>query len=167
MISELKFKRKRDFGRLMGECLAETFEAFYKGKEHPEAIVPVPLHPARFRQRGYNQALELAIPVARKVKLPLERRVTRVRHTEAQTSLPFDKRAKNLTNAFHCHPSLSYKHVAVLDDVVTTTETVEQLTKALIQRGVKWVDVWCCARTPHPTSPHKTSKKFERVDLQL
>ncbi|MBI4357599.1 MAG: ComF family protein [Gammaproteobacteria bacterium] len=154
LISELKFNHKRMVGRLMGELLAEAFTEFYSKDSLPQGIVPVPLHPARLRQRGYNQAEELAVAIARKVGRPLELKgCMRVRHTESQASLPFAKRTQNVANAFRCRAPFVYTHVAVVDDVVTTAGTVEQVARALSQQGVQCVDVWCCARTPLIPNP--------------
>lgn len=147
MVMGLKFSRKLVYARLMGELLANRFVEYYQG-QLPEAIIPIPLHPKRLRSRGYNQALELAKPIAKLSSLPLEtKRVQRALYTEEQAKLPLERRLRNVAEAFACRQILPFKHVAVVDDVVTTTATVEQFSQLLLKNGVKRVDVWCSART--------------------
>ncbi len=147
-VSAMKFNQKWYFARLFGELLGEHLA----GLEHtlPEAVVPVPLHPLRLRQRGYNQSLEIARHVARVLKLPLLEDVcTRPRATVAQTGLSAKARRINLRDAFQVHKPVDYDHLAVLDDVVTTGSTGNALAKELKRSGVKQVDVWCVARASH------------------
>jgi ComF family protein len=144
LIPALKFGGKLAHARLLGELLAEELAA--SGARRPELILPVPLHARRLRERGYNQALELARPVARALGLPLETRAcTRLRATAAQSGLDLKARRANLRGAFAV-PALGVKHVAVLDDVVTSGSTVAELARALARAGVERVDVWAVAR---------------------
>lgn len=113
----------------------------------PHYLLPVPLHPERLRERGYNQALELARPLSRILGIPIAHRLcTRRRATLAQTSLDGGERRRNLRGAFL--PSLGEmpRHVAIIDDVVTTGTTVEELARTLRLAGVEVVEVWACAR---------------------
>jgi ComF family protein len=116
----------------------------------PEAIVPVPLHRSRLRRRGYNQALELAKPLAQHFRIPLLRDVLqRTRATDAQTELNAVQRRRNVRGAFiarfHGAPPA---HVAVLDDVFTTGATLAECARVLKKAGVARVDVWALARAP-------------------
>lgn len=114
----------------------------------PEAILPTPLHKQRLRQRGYNQALELARPLAKKFKLPLlKNAVKRCKNTQAQTELSRKKRLANLRGAFQVATPLAYSHIAIIDDVMTTGATVRELAQVLKRAGVQQVDVWVFART--------------------
>lgn len=120
----------------------------------PQIIIPIPLHPRRLRQRGFNQALEIAKPIAKKFHVPLDTaHCQRVRYTEAQTQIPAEHRGSNVKNAFvvdkkfFCGENSNISHVAIMDDVVTTGHTVNELSRALRKAGVKTIDVWCCART--------------------
>lgn len=113
----------------------------------PDLLLPVPLHSSRLRQRGYNQALELARPVAKHLNLPLDvSSCTRNRTTSDQIGLSAKKRALNLKDAFSVNTRFHDKRVAIIDDVMTTGSTVNELTQQLIRAGVSHVDVWVCAR---------------------
>jgi ComF family protein len=117
----------------------------------PELIVPVPLHPRRLRSRGYNQALELARPLGRRLGVPVASDVLgRARMTRAQTELDAAARARNVSAAFAVRRVPPQKHVAVVDDVMTTGATLAECARALLAAGVERVDVWALARTPLP-----------------
>jgi len=108
-----------------------------------DLIVPMPLHPKRLAERGFNQALEIARHLGR----PIEPRgVLRVKHTLPQTDLPYEERAKNVRGAFLCKPDLSGASVAVLDDVMTTGATLNELARALKRAGATRVENLVIAR---------------------
>ncbi|HPY39359.1 MAG TPA: ComF family protein [Thiolinea sp.] len=116
--------------------------------ELPEAILPVPLHPKRLRQRGFNQSVELVRPLAKQMGLPLLlTHIIRRRHTDEQKKLAATERQHNLEQAFQLVRPIHYKHVAIFDDVVTTGATCAQLEALLIDHGVEKVQIWCCAQT--------------------
>lgn len=120
--------------------------------ELPQLLLTVPLHRSRLRQRGYNQALELARPLARSLGVPLRHDVLqRVRQTEAQTELDALSRRRNVRGAFALHAGAELPaHVAILDDVMTTGATVAECARVLKRAGVRRVDVWALARAPSP-----------------
>lgn len=132
----------RLLGRLMACELADA--------ERPQALVPVPLHRDRLRRRGYDQALELARPLARALALPLrDDLLRRTRATAPQSRLASPQRRRNLRGAFVVSTSGALPmHVALVDDVMTTGATVEAAATALRRAGVVRVDVWVCARVP-------------------
>ena len=145
LIHQLKFNEKLVCARLLGGMLTEAI------KQHesalPDCILPVPLYRTRLRQRGFNQSIELARPVARAFRLPLEiQSVIRRRDTHSQTGLNKKQRRHNIRGAFKTVRSLDYDHVAILDDVVTTTSTVNELASLIKRAGVRRVDVWSIAR---------------------
>lgn len=114
----------------------------------PELIVPVPLAPSRLAERGFNQAVELARPLARHWQVPLETRgVTRAIDTLPQASLPWKERAKNIRHAFSCGIDLSGKSVLVVDDVMTTGATLDELAGTLKACGAARVENLVLART--------------------
>ena len=116
--------------------------------EPPERIIPVPLHAQRISQRGFNQAAELARYLSRALAIPIAiNAVTRVRQTSPQTGLPENSRRKNVRGAFHARADVYGRHVAIVDDVVTTGSTVSELALTLKRSGAKRVDVWALART--------------------
>jgi ComF family protein len=145
LIHQLKFNEKLANSRLLGNMLADAIEK--KAVELPDVILPVPLYKKRLRQRGYNQSTELARPVANRLDLPLDlQSVIRVRDTQSQTGLDKKQRRKNMRAAFEVIEPLHVKHVAIIDDVVTTTSTVNELARILKRAGVMRVDVWSIAR---------------------
>lgn len=147
-IMGLKFNRRLVYARLLGELLTNKLQKHYQQQPLPECIIPVSLHATRLRERGFNQALEIARPIAKKLDLPIDfKTCRRIRATVAQTALPANKRRHNVRNAFALTNTLRAKHVALLDDVVTTGHTITELSALLRKTGVEQIDVWCCART--------------------
>ena len=138
LVQALKYR-----GRL---ALAGFFARSLASRTMPEVdlIVPMPLHPRRLAERGFNQALEIARHLGR----PIEPRgVLRVKHTLPQTDLPYEERAKNVRGAFLCKLDLSGASVAVLDDVMTTGATLNELARALKRAGAARVENLVIART--------------------
>ena len=127
-------------------ALAGFFARSLAARTMPEVdlIVPMPLHPKRLAERGFNQALEIARHLGRPIA---PRGVLRVKHTPPQTDLPYEKRAKNVRGAFLCKLDLSGASVAVLDDVMTTGATLNELARALKRAGATRVDNLVIART--------------------
>lgn len=134
-----------------GRILADALLSGCGGAERPDALIPVPLHPRRLRQRGYNQALELARPLVRTLKLPvLADALRRVRETAAQSELGALARRRNVRGAFDVAARALPAHVAVIDDVMTTGATLAECARTLKRAGVERVDVWVVARAPTP-----------------
>jgi len=114
----------------------------------PECIVPVPLHPERMRGRGYNQALEIARAASRKLGIAMDARCCiRTAAFRPQEGLDKAERRRNVRGAFAVRRALKARHVAVLDDVVTTGSTATEISRTLLDAGVKRVDLWAVART--------------------
>lgn len=148
LIIGLKFQQRLIYAYILGTLLAEKISSQYRNEKLPDIIVPVPLHKKRLYERGFNQAIELARPISKKLNIPIEfKRCKRVVNTAAQSSLPANQRSNNVKNAFVVHEQLTYKHIALLDDVMTTGHTLIETSRALYSVGVKRIDVWCCART--------------------
>lgn len=120
--------------------------------EPPQLLLAVPLHLGRLRERGYNQALELARPLARRLDVPLRHDVLqRIRLTDAQTELDAVGRRRNVRGAFALRAGIALPaHVAILDDVMTTGATLAECAHVLRHAGVSRVDVWALARAPSP-----------------
>jgi ComF family protein len=128
----------RELARLAAESRAELT---------PGVIVPLPLHPARLRERGFNQALELARPLAATLDLPLDARTcTRIRHTPAQAGLPWKERAKNIRGAFHCATDISGQRIILVDDVMTTGASLNECARTLKRHGAREVILLTLAR---------------------
>lgn len=147
LLQGLKYQRRLSGVPVLSGLLLEHLRA--RIQQWPELIVPMPLHRARLRRRGFNQALELARPLARKLGIPLANGICeRVRDTPQQSELPASRRAANVRNAFRMRGELTAKHVAIVDDVVTTGATVNELARLLKRNGAESVQVWAVARTP-------------------
>jgi ComF family protein len=145
LIQNLKYHRQLSLARVLGNLLAKHLDANMTIR--PDILVPVPLHPARLRERGYNQSLELARIVARRFDLPLTTHaVKRVRATPPQTTLTSSERRRNVRNAFHTVSNFSGKRVAIIDDVMTSGHTANALAKCLRRAGAINVMVWVVAR---------------------
>jgi ComF family protein len=148
LIQRMKFSQRLGYARLLGDLMMESLRG--EG-DIPEAIIPVPLHKARLRQRGYNQAVELARPVARAMGVKIDHRsCVRTRATPSQVSLDAALRRRNVRGAFDLVRSLEYRHVAIVDDVMTTGSTVAELARLLRRNGIERVDAWICARAAVP-----------------
>jgi ComF family protein len=145
---ETRFKFSRDLAA--GRALATLWRRATHASPWPQLIVPVPLHPRRLRERGYNQALELARPLARAWRIPCRvDALVRLRHTDAQTGLDAPARRRNLRDAFALREGVALPaYVAVLDDVFTTGATLAECTRVLKRAGVARVDAWALARAP-------------------
>lgn len=146
LISHLKFHGNLTYAPL----LAQNFINALKRRKTtlPECIIPVPLHTHRLRERGFNQALELANLVATQLNIAVDYSLCqRNKSTPFQSGLSAAQRKKNLKNAFTVTKQHSYKHVAIFDDVVTTGTTINELAKQLKQSGVKTIEIWAIART--------------------
>lgn len=148
LITRLKFQKNLVYARLLGELFIQHILNNNRLLTQPEIIIPIPLHPKRLSERGFNQALEIVRPIAKKLKVPIDiKSCQRIRATHAQSDLPANQRAQNIKNAFQVSKNLNAKHVVIFDDVVTTGHTVDELSKILKTQGVERVDVWCCAKT--------------------
>lgn len=149
LVMRLKFQQQFTYARLLGELLAAHCAEYYTtAAALPAMLLPMPLHSRRLRQRGFNQAVELARPVARRLAIPIGYGyVKRVKYTEPQMELPLALRAQNVQRAFAVSPRLAGLHVAIIDDVITSGHTVHALALALRDVGVSRIDVWGIART--------------------
>lgn len=147
LVQHLKFGGQLPLARVLGDVLADRVRAAYASDRFPEALVAVPLHPRRQRQRGFNQAGRIAAAAGRELGVPLlEGAVARVRNTAAQSGLELRVRRRNLRGAFVVTGTLP-AHVAIVDDVVTSGSTVLALADTLRAAGVVRVDAWAVART--------------------
>jgi len=134
IIRNLKYRNKRSLARRLGEWMAGSLP----GGEGFDAVIPVPLHSARKRERGYNQSELLAREVAARLGIPvLTRALKRVRNTRSQTGLKREERLLNVQGAFRVKdkPAVSGKAVLLVDDVTTTGATLEACGEALILAG--------------------------------
>jgi len=156
LITRFKHNAKWPFGHLLADVLGQNLQhRFDEGLPRPEALLPVPLAGKRLRRRGFNQAAMLARWLSQSLDLPCEEQVLRrVKETDAQQDLDAKARKRNLRNAFNLMPDAQIKdrHLALVDDVLTTGATAQALARLLMNAGAARVDVYCLARTPKPGS---------------
>lgn len=150
LVHQLKFSEKITYARSIGELLLSAFESgAHVFSERPDCLLPVPLHATRLRHRGFNQSVEIARVISKKQNIPIEiKAVMRHRITKTQTKLTAKERRINLKGAFSVVRPLSYKHVLIIDDVVTTGSTVNELAALLKKSNVERVGVLSIARAP-------------------
>lgn len=164
LITQFKFKHQLTYGRVLAELLASTITQKYietpasgpihtiKTHEHPytlpEVIIPVPLHWWRQTTRGFNQASVIAKILSKQLGIPTNNQlIKRKKLTQPQKSLKLKQRKQNVRGAFALKKQLNYQHIALVDDVMTTGNTVNTMAKLLKKNGAKTVTVWALART--------------------
>ncbi|WP_306463974.1 ComF family protein [Nitrosospira sp. NpAV] len=141
----------------MALVLANLLLARINKDSLPDFIVPMPLHTVRLRERGFNQALEIGRRVAKQCGIPLLPDICqRIKDTASQAELPWKEREKNIRGAFTCEVDLCGKRIAMLDDVMTTGATLNELAKVLRKHGAKHVSGWVAARTLSRALPHQS-----------
>lgn len=154
LINRFKHQARWPIGRLLGDLLARHLaHGFSEGLPRPDVLLAVPLSPKRQRQRGFNQAQMLAEVLSKALQIPQQSAwLERVGDTAAQQKLDAAARRRNLRGAFVVQPcaQVRARHVALVDDVLTTGATAQQLARQLTRAGAARVDVYCLARTPAP-----------------
>ena len=149
LIPRFKFHHDLAAGRELALAMRTSLAGRALASGSPDAVVPVPLHAHRLRERGYNQALELARPLAAAFGLPLlADGLRRTRETAPQSGLSALARRRNPRGAFAAGPAALPAHVVLVDDVMTTGATLFACARALRQAGVQRVDAWVAARVP-------------------
>jgi ComF family protein len=142
-----KFHGRLNLARLLGLCLARYL--CQESISRPDIIIPVPLHSQRMRERGYNQALEIARTLSQELAIPVDTRVcVRMRATQPQVGLEREERRHNVRGAFGIIGPVTARHVAILDDVITTGGTTGEVARVLRLAGAARIDLWAVARTP-------------------
>jgi len=145
LIKRMKFGHQLSYAKVLGYLLAQQLKQ--SNVLLPDAILPVPLHNARLRERGFNQTLEIYRELRRSLDIPLVKAVTRARSTQAQSLLSAEQRIDNIRDVFAVKAGASLPtHIAILDDVVTTGATTNELARILKAAGVTRVSVWAIAR---------------------
>ena len=152
LIRDLKYRGITPNSRVLGVLLAQAV-LDERAISLPRLLVPVPLHDARLRERGFNQAAAIARYAGRMLGIPLAPFVVkRVRDTPSQTSLSEAERHRNVRGAFAIRNARALRrlldagHVAVVDDVMTTGSTLAEVKRVLLAAGVRRVDLWAVAR---------------------
>jgi ComF family protein len=141
LVQTLKFEHRL--------ALAGLFARTLLGQARPEGdiLLPVPLSPTRLTERGFNQAVEIARSLGRALGLPLDTAsVRRTLDAGPQSRLPWKERRRNVRGAFECRADFSGKAVIVIDDVMTTGATLDELARTLKKHGAARVSNWVVAR---------------------
>lgn len=141
--------------------LANTFASLFIDKKLSNAlatrqntnpkidrIIPMPMHSIRLKQRGFNQALEISRLISRHTQIKLDyTSCQRSINTPPQAGLPLAERIKNIRGVFNCQQNLHGQSIAIVDDVMTTGASLNELAKTLKQKGAAHVECWVIART--------------------
>ncbi len=147
-IYQFKFNNKLNHGKLLATLLAKQIQQ--QNRILPDVLVPVPLHKKRLRKRGFNQSLEIARILNKYLSKEISiKDIYRAKPTHVQMELPAKQRRANVKDAFKLRSSNSVfkdKNIVIIDDVMTTGSTVNEMAKCLKQSGAKHIDVWCVAR---------------------
>jgi ComF family protein len=147
LVQRFKFAGDLAVGRWLSLQLAQRV----RGEPRPVVIIPMPLTSRRLRERGFNQAGQIARVVARSLRVPCAHRaLERTRDAPPQSKLGRRARRANLRGAFRCRVRLDGRRVALVDDVITTGATARAAAQALLRGGASRVDIWAVARTPAP-----------------
>ncbi len=148
LIHQFKYNRQLHLRHLLGRMLAEGFHDARLADVRPDAIVPVPLHPTRKREREFNQAEVLALLAGRRLGLPVEDCLRRTRYTLTQTHFHREERFENLQGAFALRRGarVDGKALALVDDVLTTGSTADACARVLREAGASAVVVITVAR---------------------
>jgi ComF family protein len=153
LITAFKFRGRVELAAPLAQAMLQALAS--QPVSHVNLVVPTPLNPLRLAERGHNQAWELARRIASALGLPADvKSLQRLRDTAHQVGLSREQRARNLRDAFWVEPAraeqLRGRHIALVDDVLTTGVTAAAATRALLQAGAGSVQVWVLARTPRP-----------------
>mgnify|MGYP003574976634 FL=1 len=146
LIHALKFQSLLSTTRLFSHLLIEKFYAEYTHQGRPDILIPMPLHPHRLRQRGFNQVVEIARMVAKALSIPVDcKGVKRVKHTKMQRLLSAPERHNNMRLAFKACANYKGMTIALLDDVITTGATINDCCRAIKFAGADQIHVWAIA----------------------
>ena len=150
LLPRFKFHHDLTAGRELSEAMqVMLIDPMSVDTDRPLALIPVPLHPKRLRQRGYNQALELARPLSKAFGIPLlYDGLHRIRDIAPQSGLGALARRRNPRGAFAIGNHTLPAHIALVDDVMTTGATLYECARVLKRAGVQRVDAWVAARVP-------------------
>lgn len=146
MMQRYKYGASLQFGNIFAQLLLTR-----NLSREIDLLIPMPLHPQRLQERGFNQSLEIAKVLAKKLQILLDyQSVIRTKLTPPQASLPLKERAKNIKGVFAVNGDLTGKRIAIVDDVMTSGASLNELAKILKKAGAAHVECWVVARTlPH------------------
>lgn len=155
LIQALKYRSELPLAPILADLLLAELQA----DDLPDYVIPVPLHRDRLKNRGFNQALEISRHLCKKTGCQLlPAACLRTRSTPSQTEIPWKKRKQNVRNAFSCTRDFSGKHIAIVDDVMTSGATLKELARVILRHGANSISVWVVARA-FPDMPSTTIRQ--------
>lgn len=145
-IRSFKYHDRPELAKILAQLLSREIDNM--AIPMPDVLLPVPMHTSRLRKRGYNQSLLLAQELGKILGIDVNRKALIKKHkTTPQADLNLKQRTKNLAGSFALRHPIEAKHVAIVDDVVTTGSTVAEIAKTLKRNGVDYVQIWGIAHT--------------------
>lgn len=147
LITQLKFKQQLSCAAILGFLMGKSLKLDLDPSDYPDAILPVPLHKGRLINRGFNQSLEISQPISNALNIPIDYLLARrIKATKSQIDLRVNERKRNIKGCFQVRAMPAYRHVVIVDDVVTTGSTTNELAKELKKSGIEKVGVWAVSR---------------------
>ncbi|BCM25802.1 hypothetical protein ZMTM_20610 [Methyloradius palustris] len=132
----------------MAQTFAQMIITDLPNANLPDLIIPMPLHPLRLKERGFNQSLEIARIVGKSLNIKVDTQAcSRIKSSPPQASLPLKERVKNMQGAFTFNTQLDGLNIALIDDVMTTGASLNSLAKTVKKAGAINVECWVVART--------------------
>ena len=166
LIQQVKYHNKQYWLSSLCHLLSEEIAMTYLNDEYPNTLIPVPMHPKKKRIRTYNQAEIISLKLSQKLRIPTHSKLLKkIKLTDAQAGLDKAHRIRNLKGSIIVAPEritrdIKGKHLALIDDVMTTRATAELASKLLLKAGARRVDIWCIARTPKKRDLSTGSNQF-------
>lgn len=150
LITHFKQSQQRHYADHLAHTLAQQVQLLRNTTDYalPECLYPVPIHWQTLFKRGFNQSLYIAETLGKILNIPVEQGFTKTHRTPQQKTLDRKAREKNLMGSFNLRGLSLPKHIAIIDDVVTTGATTHALASLAKTSGIERVDVWALARTP-------------------
>lgn len=143
LIADLKYHDNVFLSQFFAQLMSDKLRT----RPLPDLLIPIPLHPNRLRQRGYNQSLELAKALSTRLGIPTSHDyLIRIIDTQSQAAIPFKARKKNIQHAFKFIQTKVPAHIAIIDDVLTTGHTANAAAKQLRKAGATTIEIWTIAR---------------------
>jgi len=147
IVRAYKYRGMRAMAPWLGQMMAHRLDDALGSIIRPDILTPVPMHPAKQRKRGYNQAQLLAAELGTQLHIPVVQAIARTRRTRAQAGLTGDERERNLRGAFRPLMDLTGQHVLLVDDVLTTGSTALECAQVLRSAGARSVTLVVLAAT--------------------
>ncbi|GIC76064.1 hypothetical protein FMO003_31140 [Moritella sp. F3] len=151
LIKQYKFAQQPQLHLLFSHLLSRRIanQVIQDNYPLPDALIAIPLHKKRQSKRGYNQAQLVVKDLTTQLHIPLiaEGTFIRTKNTKAQAQQTANQRKNNMRDVFQVTQTINAKHIAIIDDVVTTGETIQAACQTLLAAGIERIDIWCIART--------------------